>query len=462
MKNRLLLWILLLCCWSPLVSSAQGRVGDSLPPQGDGSGSVYVEQYLVQDQWHGYCLPVKTSLTYPFISLNLDMRWYDEPLHQWVQVVDSTGDSLLSTPMKGYHLYSSSLLSGTNVSGVTGQLNTGPISYPVTCTGLPGGETGWNLVGNPYPSAINWNLVDLDQVDPTIYIYSSLWHNYIFWNRNNGIHTSICRNVVPAMQGFFVHCYASPPGTGLVTMTNLARLHDPGQLYLDNPDYDRLLILSAVSDNYKDESIIWFTDTSGVEFRSGEDALKLDGEPSAPQLFSMIPGGIRLALNTRPFEEPGTRVNLGFSGGVAGIDTLTASNLQSFPDTLGIWLEDKKENQFQKLNDNPQYIFSSTPEDDTARFVILFSNAYMGLAGTIRSEIRIWVSGDHLFVDLTRTTDGTQAQVPLELFDVTGKLIYTSSLPEKKLSILSPGLAKGYYIVRVTTGRETVVRKVFL
>ncbi len=443
-------------------TAGQIQFPDSLPPPGSEPGSAYVELYLPQDAWHGFCLPVKSSVTYPFTVLQLDMKWYDEPLHQWVQVADPTGDSLLESPMMGYMVYSNSSQTGNSTLGIKGQLNTGTITIPVTTTWSPAGDDGWNLIGNPYPSAVSWDLVELNSVDPTLYIYSPTWKNYIFWNRNNQIHSSICRSILPAMQGFFVHCSLPSPGTGQVVMTNAARLHDPGQIYQDNPDYDRLLVVSAQAGGLRDESDIWLNDAGNSGYDPAEDALKRFGDPQAPQLFCILPGRIPAALDVAPWLGDSTRVILGFYSDTPGMDTLEFSNISSFPDSTGIWLLDQKLNSFQDLKEDPRYLFSYEPGEDTSRFEIVFHNPVSGLSGVPFRHMGIWSFEGRVYVDLRQADAPGGIRLPMDLIDLEGRYVYHAELLPGRLNTLSPGLPPGYYIVRVNLPDQMTVAKVVL
>jgi hypothetical protein len=456
---------------------AQRYNPDSAGPPLPEPGSAYVEQYIPQDTWHGYCLPVDTSLTFPFTSLYMDMRWYDEPNHKWWRVTNTSGDSLLAAQMRGYMLCSRSELTPNSTVGVKGRLKTGYQPVTVTSTLSPEGEEGLNFIGNPYPSAVNWYMVGLIDVDPTLYVFSSAWNNYVFWNRFVNVHSSICRFIIPAMQGFFVHCSAPAPGTGQVVMTNACRLHDNGQIYKDNPDYDNFMTLTAYGNGYRDESFIWMSDSATMGFDGNYDALRIEGDDTAPQLYSIIDGGDIAALNTRPWNWPFPKVELGFRTGVTGVDTLVFDGLESFPDTVTIWLEDKKESHYQILTEDPQYIFTAAPGDDPARFTVWFYNPWTTVRSHQPPPFRIWSFEDRVFVDLTRSASQRVDESPgnlqplslchpvplsLTLFDLAGRMAFTGQVTDGVLNILQPGLTEGYYIARLERDGGVCVQKLFI
>lgn len=451
-------WVIL--CVSALFRAFTASA-TSVPP--DTVGSAYVERYIPQNAWHGYCLPVDTSLTYPFTNLSISMKWYDEPAHSWQQA-GTGGDSALTDRMRGYMLYADAGLSSNSTVGVKGHLNTGDLYFTVTSTPPADGLEGFNLTGNPYPSAVNWYLVGLINVDPVLYVYSSRWRNYVFFNRALNLHTSICSWIIPAMQSFFVHCSAPAPGTGQVIMTNGCRLHSSEGLYKGNPDYPEMMTLSVSGNGYHDEAQLLFTDTATTGFDTRLDALKIFGDPAAPQLFSMTESGVNLALNTRPWATSCTRVDIGFVTGATGVDTLTFAGLETFSDTTEIWLQDKKENQFVYLKEDPDYLFTAAPGDDPARFTIWFCNPFTGTGESHPPAFRIWSFEDCVYADLTSPRNSAYAGsvAVLELTDLAGRTVYRASLVEGMLNRLRPFITSGCYLAKVDRGGQSVVQKLFI
>jgi hypothetical protein len=371
--------------------------------------------------------------------------------------------------MRGYSLWSNSLVTGNSTVGVKGRLNTGLQIATVTSTPSPEGDAGLNFIGNPYPSAVNWYMVGLIGVDPTLYVFSPAWNNYVFWNKFINVHSSICRFVIPAMQGFFVRCSVPPPGTGQVVMTNYCRLHDNGQIYKDNPDYDHFLSMTALGNGYRDEAFLWMSDSATLAFDGDYDAVKIPGDVSAPQLYSLIEGGMEAALNTRPWNWPHPKAELGFRSGVSGVDTILFDGLESFPDTLEIWLEDKKESQYQLLTEDPQYIFTAAPGDDPARFTLWFYNPWTPVRTYETRDFRIWSFEERVYVDLTQSASqqvtgspGHRVTLSLILYDLAGRRAFTGTVTDGILNILEPGLVEGYYIARLERGSGSGVRKLFI
>ncbi len=105
---------------------------------------------------------------------------------------------------------------------VNGSYPSNPVTMPITYTA--GGGIGWNLVGNPYPCTIDWDLVkaqgstsDYNNISDAIYIWHPLNTNY-----NSGGYTSYVSGIgsgtpnvgtryISSSQAFFVKANGSSP-----------------------------------------------------------------------------------------------------------------------------------------------------------------------------------------------------------------------------------------------------------
>ncbi|MCX6246896.1 MAG: T9SS type A sorting domain-containing protein [Bacteroidetes bacterium] len=425
------------------------------------NGSATVEQYLKQDQWHGYCIPVNSTNTTPFILRQLLSKWYDEPLHKYRSIVNPAGDSILNNRMLGYLLYSNSSLTSNSTVAVTGSLNTGNTSYSMTNHIGAAGPDGWHLIGNPYPSAIDWlsNGFSLSEVDPTIYVFHPETGNYFFWNRHDQIHTTGASSLIASQQGFYMH--ASVPGSlsGSISLDNTARLHSDQPFYKTDTLSNEQLILTVKGNNFRDETRIRFDSAATVLFDPHHDAYKLDGADEAPQLYTVLDDSTRVALNTRPWSGFNTTIPLGFHIGVASTDTILASNLESFLSGIVIWLEDKKTGGWSDLTQWPMYVFSTLPQDSADRFLLHFMNPYTGLYSISAGFVQIYSYDDAVYV-MNKPAGNGNGKV--SIYDLVGRLVFKDKLKHAGLNKYVPGIQEGYYVVKVITPEQTSTQKVFL
>ncbi len=110
--------------------------------------SLTVERDYSGNQWHLISAPVTGAVSGLFTGIYLQS--HDEVTNSYSDVV-ATNTPL--TPGQGFALYNQN---GNATASYTGTLSSGAsVSLTRSATGT---GNGWNLVGNPYPSSIDWKL----------------------------------------------------------------------------------------------------------------------------------------------------------------------------------------------------------------------------------------------------------------------------------------------------------------
>ena len=153
------------------------------------------------------------------------------PLSGWVNY--NTATNVLN-PLTGYAVNFGSNSAALTVD-ITGVVNDGTISIPVNNNNQIYTK-GFNLVGNPYPSPIDWNAPSgwtKTNIDNALYYfkasttdqYGGTYSTYINGISNDGI---INKNIIPSMQGFFIHVKDGPPWpvNATLEMNNSVRITD--------------------------------------------------------------------------------------------------------------------------------------------------------------------------------------------------------------------------------------------
>ncbi|WP_345233573.1 hypothetical protein, partial [Hymenobacter saemangeumensis] len=156
--------------------------------------------------------PFPTLFTYEEGRLSSTLNTFDRG---WL--VPGLSEDL--QPLRGY----SAQTNANTVVDIAGVLQNGPVSYAVTRGSMS--NSGWQLIGNPYPAPIDWDVVRstgmLTGIEDAIYVhkptgrYTGSYAAYV-----NGIGSNGGVKDLASMQGFFVR--ATQP-TGAVSFTNAAR-----------------------------------------------------------------------------------------------------------------------------------------------------------------------------------------------------------------------------------------------
>jgi hypothetical protein len=420
-----------------------------------GGGESKVELYLSENNWHYISSPVGNALSSVFMGIFL--KQFDEADSSWHYIVAT--DSVLH-PMQGYASWAASDLTGSTTVVFGGELNCGAISTVLTNHGSAAHNSkGFNFVGNPYPSAINWQLGNTawtrTNIDPTIYLYNPSVGQYGNYNRNTKIGSNGVDSIIAPKQGFFVHVTAN--GTGTLGVNNNARLHNDKAFMKNAMEiYDNLLCLKVSGTNYGDETKIFFEEGTTTGFDNMFDAIKLFGITEAPQLFSGLSAETIYSVNGLPEVHDDLLLPIGFVTGEDEHYTIEVSYGNELGGDVEIYLEDKQTSQIQDMKENNQYSFSSSLMDETDRFVIHFSNPLSVEGQRFEDMFDISVSSNSIVLDYSGTENAYAKVIDLTGRNLTGKELVTG---ENQFTVNG---SSAWYLVSVRTRRKHFSKKVFV
>ncbi|MCD4684003.1 MAG: hypothetical protein K8R86_12030 [Bacteroidales bacterium] len=429
-----------------------------------GGGQAEVEQYLTKDTWHIVASPVNggTIVSYKWMYLYK----YLEPTAAFQYL-----NKPMTTPLnvgQGYFVWpyttdpNGTFPPSPDSAVIKGTPNYQDVNFNLVYTGSSP-NPGWNLVGNPFPCAIDWNNhTDWSRtnVDATIYVYDNgsgggTSGNYRLYNWFTGIGLPVGNDgVISSTQGFWLT--ANNTGAS-VTIPASQRLHSNKSFYKNtNDEWNNLLRLQVNQESgpYGCETVILFWDEATGLFDSEYDAWYMEGHDEAPALYTVVMQD-KYAINCLPSYIDYPIVPLNFFSALDGEFTISASNIESFPFDLPIWLEDKKENYFHNLKENPEYNFTSNPMEEPTRFNIHFEPP-SGLEDILYSNIRIYSWQDAIYVKMPENTEGE-----IYVYNMIGELVDSqTALPE--LNILPVKQDKVYYVVKVISGQKLTTKKVYI
>lgn len=359
---------------------------------------------------------------------------------KWVGLGEST-----TTPLnlnEGYMVY----YPGNSIEYTfSGDLNNG--SYSPALSGHSSTYT-FNLIPNPYPSAIDWGASSgwtrSSAVGGTAYI----------WNSGSGNYTSVANssgNYIPAGQGFIVAVYNS--NSPAISMNNSVRAHSSQPFYKSGQEINTLRI-EALANNYKDETVIAFTEEATETFDLPSDGLKLFGLAEAPQLYTTAQGEEKYSINQLPPLTGNREVPLYFETEFTGEIVLNSSGTESFEEDLSIYLKDKLTGQTLNLRTNSEYRFQHNPVNSKDRFSLIFGGT-IGLDEPAAENISSWFSGNTFYLS-TPEYAGEKAKV--EVFSVSGQLLFSREVTLSNLQQFNLN-AKGAVITRITLNNKVLNTK---
>jgi len=328
----------------------------------------------------------------------------------------------------------------------TGQLNTAA-QTPLFLTFTAGSPyQGWNLVGNPFTSAIGWTTGSWTKtnIDGVAQVWDESAQSY-----KTTSDVSI-NNVIPAMSGFMVHASAASP---VLTIPLNARIHSTTNWYKSGEEDYILLLANDPEGGSSQSSIVRFNEAATNGYDTEFDSYFMSG--FAP-LFYSVAGENAYALNTLPAKTNDLAIPFGFiKNNSSGFNIELAKNI---PGTV-VYLEDKKAGYIHNLNDNPVYNFSSEEGDDINRFVLRFGT--VGISESdLAKPVYIYSVGKDVYISANQLNNGKS---DVFIYDALGRLVYQGVyIPAagnaKYTTLTNPGA----YIVKVISHTGTVTSKVII
>jgi hypothetical protein len=257
-----------------------------------------------------------------------DFYAWSEPHATWVNFKNTTVSPTFTfvngnsnfTPGRGY-LVSYQLADQTKE--FVESLNNGNVVIPVVKTGTDD-FAGSNLIGNPYPSGIDWSEADRSLfADDFAYIYDRTTNLEGVTEGYKPVDGSEENAFIAAHQGFFV--IKKDAGTSNFTFTNAMRAH--GGEFTKDKSTDNQLVLTISDGNFFDKTIVRLRDNSTFN-RDRSDAIKLFSyNNKMPQLYSMSGDDQMLAINSIPAVDESLVIPIGLVVPTNGEMTITLKEL---------------------------------------------------------------------------------------------------------------------------------------
>ncbi len=247
---------------------------------------------------------------------------------------------------------------------------------------------GWNLIANPYPSALNWDDGSWTKthVDAAIYYWdgtNSNEGNYKYYVSSGSYDdgTDVVNGgsqMIPASQAFFVKAKASAGSGGqALTIPNDARTHSTQSYWNKNAKSgsSQFIRLQATANNATDELVVRYI-SEGTENYDGQfDAYKMYSRSvNTPQIYSYNEEiGAGYAINSLPVSSMQNAIPIGMEIGKTGESECTISLTEFNIENQHIYFEDTEENITQNMRTNPAYSYIIADSSDIReRFYISY------------------------------------------------------------------------------------------
>ena len=395
----------------------------------------------------------------------------------WVQLTDS------DNPGKGIG-YAISAPTGTNNSTTLtanfvkdhDPFNNGNITVNIYKKGTNAGdELNYNLLGNPYPSAIDFNALVADNLHVEGSYY--LWTNCAGLDANghhqssgytvystSGTATAACNDAnnptagryIATGQGFFVEANTD---NSTLTFKNSQRVTGHNDNFANRPNSDNKVAWINMTDdtgNFNQIAVGFYTGATAGYDRLFDAHTMNDGTEFA--LYS-VSGNHKLVINgLSDANIDGTTVPLTVE--VSATSNLTISlDHQTGLDGYDIYLIDNDTQTTTDLKAN-DYVFNLPAGVYDGRFELVF-NAVTSVDDQTLPDEAIVLSQQHGVFTLQSMLDNEQIQ-DLTVYDINGRVLFAKTgLNSQKVQVNLSQMSTGsilFFKVQ-TSGQKTVVKK---
>jgi hypothetical protein len=323
----------------------------------------------------------------------------------------STSNSEILTTGRGYALFVRGnidpvLSSGSARWDVRGPINSGTIDYTPFTTFTSSGNVandGWNLVGNPYPSTIDWDAATgwtRSNINNAIYVRDNGLVSPVYASYVGGVGTNGGSRFIAIGQAFYVK---SDGGAINFQSNEDVKVAGTQTTFIREGGVSDIIRVSLNKDGNKDETVIRFSKNASNGFDKDMDAIKL---ANAIFNLSSVSGNIKYAINSVPENSCSTTIQLNIANASVGNYELNFSDLSTFSNTPLVSLLDGFTGQAIAITDNMKYNFSVTSDVNSSgnRFSIIVEQPALNLLINAQGADKICIDSPYTIALATSET----------------------------------------------------------
>ncbi|GEP51431.1 hypothetical protein FNO01nite_21030 [Flavobacterium noncentrifugens] len=398
---------------------------------------------------------------------------YDPVAGAWVIHADGT-DAML--PAVGYIMRAPA--SATPVPTIynfefNGVPNNGFIQTPIKI-----GGSNMNLIGNPYPSAINTisflsNPANVNVVEGTIYLWT---HNtqitnlaytsddYAVYNYSGSVATRPAINSgttitaptanIASGQSFFIKGLLN---NSQVTFSNSMRVNIGNNAFfktqaelsaetiasrIEQSEKNRVWLSLKNNEGAFKEILVGYIQDATNDIDRGYDGEAIGGNTYV-NFYSTV-NDAKLAIQGRalPFDDH-EKISLGYNSTVSGTFEISIDSTDGFMESQNIYLEDKA---LGIIHDLKQSAYSFTTEGGTfdTRFELLFRNETLANADFTTIDSLLVVAVKDRVISVSSQLENINS---IKVYDLLGRSVFETSKVGKKIISISPSVQKNQALI---------------
>ena len=352
---------------------------------------------------------------------------------------------------------------------------TGTVSTADVAVSISDDNAGnaWNLIGNPYPSYIDFERFFTQNKDEfnseseyqAVYGYNGATSNgWTVWNSATIADPAITELIAPG-QAFFVK--AKPTG-GTVTFTTAMQTTGNADDFINGKQANlevALCKLRLSSETDKATTAIYFIEGTTRGLDAGYDAATYSQSSSGFSIFSNLVAdnsGSAMAIQSLDYTDfNDVVVPLGINAKSAALTISIDKLATTLPADIGVYLEDRETSTFTLLTSNDYTFTPSSDLKGAGRFYLHYSAKALTAESTDFNYIQIYttISPREIMIKGSLKSDATAV-----LYDVNGRLVLNQKLKQTLSThrIDASGLSVGFYLIKVFNDQGVKTQKIFI
>ncbi len=347
----------------------------------------------------------------------------------------------------------------------SGTMNTGNVPVDLSYNNSSNTGDGLNLVGNPYPSQIDFSTgITLTNADDKFWCYNPNTAVYGLYDISLAQGTNGITQYIASGQGFFVQALST--GASIQFTESSKTSNTPNNYFRTiTSNKNQIVKLSLIShNNNKDQLLVAFEPNASSLYSDRDDAIKIFNDKI--NFYSKSSDNINLTINQHPTIGALDTINLcvysyDTMGTNIGQHYIQLDELKNFNADNELYLFDSYTNSTTNLLINDKYYFNIdtlAATWGTNRFKLIFKTINTSISKTdAKFEFQVFPNPSNSYIKIDVQNINLNQNSTYKIIDMYGKVVMNKSYKNEAINI--DALAAGMYYIELQSGENVGMSK---